>query len=77
MQPPLPSLTQTWHNDSYPEISPDNPKLSKKGQTIIITGAVSITLFTVSTKNFIRDINLFTFHELGRLYFPTHDTTTI
>ncbi|CZR53668.1 related to reductase [Phialocephala subalpina] len=34
----LPSFTKTWHNKSYPAISPTNPSLSAKGKSIIITG---------------------------------------
>ena len=34
----LPSLTQTWHNASYPAISPSNPALSVAGKTVFITG---------------------------------------
>lgn len=41
MQPPLPSLTTTWHNKSYPAISPSRPELSAAGKTVIITGAGS------------------------------------
>ncbi|PWY96632.1 putative NADP(+)-dependent dehydrogenase [Aspergillus sclerotioniger CBS 115572] len=39
MNPPLPSLTPTWHNDTYPSISPSRPELTAAGKTIIITGA--------------------------------------
>ena len=38
MQPPFPSLTATWHNDTYPSISPTRPELSAAGKTIVITG---------------------------------------
>lgn len=38
MQPPFPSLTSEWHNDTYNAISPSNPSLSVKGKTIVITG---------------------------------------
>ncbi|RAL06172.1 SDR family NAD(P)-dependent oxidoreductase [Aspergillus ibericus CBS 121593] len=41
MNPPLPSLTPTWHNTTYPAISPSRPELSVAGKTIIITGAGS------------------------------------
>ncbi|PYH87416.1 putative NADP(+)-dependent dehydrogenase [Aspergillus ellipticus CBS 707.79] len=42
MAPPLPSLTPTWHNTSYPSISPTRPDLSAANKTIIIiTGAGS------------------------------------
>ncbi|KAI1852844.1 hypothetical protein JX266_002385 [Neoarthrinium moseri] len=41
MQPPLPSFTATWHNDTYPAISPSRPELSAAGKTIVITGAGS------------------------------------
>ena len=34
----LPSLTKTWHNASYPAISPSNPALSVVGKTVFITG---------------------------------------
>lgn len=40
MKPPtgIPSLTSTWHNDTYPAISPTNPALSAEGKTVIVTG---------------------------------------
>ncbi|KAJ5387148.1 hypothetical protein N7509_009689 [Penicillium cosmopolitanum] len=41
MQPPLPSLTATWHNASYPSISSSRSELSVAGKTIIVTGAGS------------------------------------
>ncbi|KAI0180594.1 putative NADP(+)-dependent dehydrogenase [Hypoxylon sp. FL1284] len=41
MQPPLPSPTPTWRNDTYPAISPSRPELTAKGKTVIITGAGS------------------------------------
>ncbi|GLI76362.1 hypothetical protein PoHVEF18_004634 [Penicillium ochrochloron] len=41
MNPPLPSLTSTWHNGSYSAISPLRAELSAAGKTIIITGAGS------------------------------------
>ncbi|KAL2833634.1 hypothetical protein BJY01DRAFT_90608 [Aspergillus pseudoustus] len=41
MQPPFPSLTATWHNESYPAISPTRPELSAAGKTVIIAGAGS------------------------------------
>ncbi|MCJ1247044.1 hypothetical protein MMC30_004255 [Trapelia coarctata] len=41
MQPPLPSATPTWHNDTYPALSPSRPEVSVAGKTIIITGAGS------------------------------------
>ncbi|KAF7716067.1 Uncharacterized protein PECH_008711 [Penicillium ucsense] len=41
MNPPLPSLTRTWHNASYPAISPHRPELAATGKTIIIAGAGS------------------------------------
>ncbi|KAK0512333.1 hypothetical protein JMJ35_005461 [Cladonia borealis] len=34
----FPSPTKTWHNASYPAISPSNTALSVKGKTIFITG---------------------------------------
>ena len=34
----FPSLTATWHNDSYPAISPTNPALSTEGKTVVVTG---------------------------------------
>jgi hypothetical protein len=42
MKPAFPSPTPTWHNDIYPAIDPTNPNLSHAGQTIIVTGAVSL-----------------------------------
>ncbi|KAL4904419.1 hypothetical protein BDW74DRAFT_30601 [Aspergillus multicolor] len=41
MQPPLPSFTKTWHNDTYADISPKRPELSAAGKTVIITGSGS------------------------------------
>ncbi|PVI01574.1 NAD(P)-binding protein [Periconia macrospinosa] len=41
MQPPFPSFTSTWHNDTYAAIDPTKPDLSQTGKTIIITGAGS------------------------------------
>ncbi|EAW15344.1 SDR family NAD(P)-dependent oxidoreductase [Aspergillus clavatus NRRL 1] len=41
MQPPLPSVTATWHNQSYEAISPTRPELSAQGKTVIIIGAGS------------------------------------
>ncbi|EPS33805.1 hypothetical protein PDE_08767 [Penicillium oxalicum 114-2] len=41
MSPPLPSLTPTWHNASYPAISPLRPELTTAGKVVIITGAGS------------------------------------
>ena len=34
----FPSLTKTWHNASYPAISPSNPTLSVAGKTVFVTG---------------------------------------
>ncbi|KAB8269090.1 putative NADP(+)-dependent dehydrogenase [Aspergillus minisclerotigenes] len=41
MEPPLPSFTPTWHNDTYAAIAPTRPELSAAGKTVIITGAGS------------------------------------
>ncbi|RDW63143.1 SDR family NAD(P)-dependent oxidoreductase [Aspergillus mulundensis] len=41
MQPPMPSMTAKWHNQSYPGIDPKRPELSAAGKTVIITGAGS------------------------------------
>ncbi|KAL8749386.1 MAG: hypothetical protein Q9184_006828 [Pyrenodesmia sp. 2 TL-2023] len=41
MKPPFPSATPTWHNDSYPAITPSRPELSVADKTVIITGAGS------------------------------------
>ncbi|EXJ89797.1 hypothetical protein A1O3_02864 [Capronia epimyces CBS 606.96] len=35
---PFPSPTATWHNTTYPSLSPTRPELSAKGKTVIITG---------------------------------------
>ncbi|KAL9114690.1 MAG: hypothetical protein Q9227_001368 [Pyrenula ochraceoflavens] len=37
---PVPSPTKTWHNDTYPSISPSNPSISSSiaNKNIIITG---------------------------------------
>ena len=34
----IPSLTEAWHNASYPAISPSNPALSVAGKTVFVTG---------------------------------------
>ena len=34
----FPSFTKTWHNNTYPPISPTNPRLSAAGKTVVITG---------------------------------------
>lgn len=34
----FPSLTKTWHSDTYPAISPSRPELSAKGKVVAITG---------------------------------------
>ncbi|KAL9625193.1 MAG: hypothetical protein Q9160_000595 [Pyrenula sp. 1 TL-2023] len=39
MQPPFPSPTPTWHNDTYAAISPQRAAVSQTGKTVIITGA--------------------------------------
>ncbi|PTB62297.1 NAD(P)-binding protein [Trichoderma citrinoviride] len=41
MQPPLPSATPSWHNDTYAAISPKRPELSASGKAVVITGAGS------------------------------------
>ncbi|KAF4776428.1 short chain dehydrogenase [Colletotrichum scovillei] len=41
MQPPLPSVTPTWRNDTYEAISPSRPELSAAGKTVIVAGAGS------------------------------------
>lgn len=37
----MPSATATWHNDTYPAISPSRAELSAEGKTIVIIGSVS------------------------------------
>ncbi|KAH6603582.1 hypothetical protein Trco_008357 [Trichoderma cornu-damae] len=39
MEPPMPSATPTWRNDTYAAISPTRPELSASGKTVVITGA--------------------------------------
>lgn len=41
MQPPMPSATAKWYNDTYSSISTSRPELNAKGKTIIIIGSVS------------------------------------
>ncbi|KAK8068368.1 oxidoreductase YciK [Apiospora saccharicola] len=41
MQPPMPSLTPTWHNDIYPAIDYTNAHVSHEGETAVITGSGS------------------------------------
>ncbi|MCJ1314485.1 hypothetical protein MMC25_008167 [Agyrium rufum] len=36
--PPFASFTKTWHNDSYPAISPTQPALSAAGKHVVVTG---------------------------------------
>jgi NAD(P)-dependent dehydrogenase (short-subunit alcohol dehydrogenase family) len=38
MSAPFPSPTATWHDNTYPTLSPFRPELSAKGKTVIITG---------------------------------------
>ena len=38
MQPPFPSLTSTWHNETYAAIDPTQPHLSVSEKTVFITG---------------------------------------
>ena len=38
MNAPFASITKTWHNTSYPAISPTRPELSAKGKSVFITG---------------------------------------
>jgi NAD(P)-dependent dehydrogenase (short-subunit alcohol dehydrogenase family) len=38
MTPPFPSVTATWHNITYPAISPTQPHLSVAGKAVLITG---------------------------------------
>ncbi|KAH0490037.1 hypothetical protein TgHK011_001522 [Trichoderma gracile] len=41
MQPPFPSATANWRNNTYAAISPERPELSASGKTVVITGAGS------------------------------------
>lgn len=43
MQPPFPSPTKTWHNDTYDAISPKRKELTAGEKTVVIIGAVSET----------------------------------
>ncbi|KAG4424861.1 hypothetical protein IFR04_002021 [Cadophora malorum] len=38
MAAPFPSPTATYHDNTYPSISPSRPELSAKGKTVLITG---------------------------------------
>ncbi|KAG4441698.1 hypothetical protein IFR05_002832 [Cadophora sp. M221] len=38
MAAPFPSPTTTWHDNTYPSLSPSRPELSAKGKTVLITG---------------------------------------
>ncbi|PVH83208.1 oxidoreductase [Cadophora sp. DSE1049] len=38
MAAPFPSPTPTWHDNTYPALSPSRPELSTKGKTVLITG---------------------------------------
>ena len=35
---PFPSPTSTWHDNTYPTLSPSRPELSAKGKTVMVTG---------------------------------------
>lgn len=35
---PFPSPSHTWHDDTYPSLSPTRPELSAKGKTVVVTG---------------------------------------
>ena len=35
---PFPSMTTTWHNDTYPSIDPTLPHMSVDGKRVIVTG---------------------------------------
>lgn len=41
MQPPFPTPTTTWRNDTYAAIDPSKPELNQAGKKVIITGGVS------------------------------------
>ncbi|CAN8097826.1 unnamed protein product [Discula destructiva] len=41
MQPPFPSPTKTWHNDTYDAISPKRKELTAGEKTVVIIGAGS------------------------------------
>lgn len=47
---PFPSLTKTWHTESYPAISPTRPELSTDSKTVVITGGVSAFPYTPSSR---------------------------
>ncbi|KAH7380941.1 hypothetical protein BKA64DRAFT_225383 [Cadophora sp. MPI-SDFR-AT-0126] len=38
MAAPFPSPTATWHDNTYPALSPSRPELSAKGKTVLVTG---------------------------------------
>ena len=38
MTPPFPSMTATWHNDTYPSINPTLPDMLVNGKKVIVTG---------------------------------------
>ncbi|KAH6605420.1 short-chain dehydrogenase [Trichoderma cornu-damae] len=38
---PFPSLTETWHSEPYPAISPTRPELSCAGRVVVVTGGGS------------------------------------
>jgi hypothetical protein len=46
MQPPFPSPTAKWHNDTYEAIDASSSSLSQSGKTVVITGAVSYIHFS-------------------------------
>lgn len=38
---PFPSMTATWHNDTYPSIDPTHAEMSVVGKKVIVTGGGS------------------------------------
>lgn len=38
MQPPFPSPTTEWHNETYSAIDPARPELSVAGKRVVVTG---------------------------------------
>ncbi|KAL5331348.1 hypothetical protein ACEPPN_000878 [Leptodophora sp. 'Broadleaf-Isolate-01'] len=50
----FPSLTSTWHHNTYPSLFPSRPELSAKGKTVIVTrGGTGIGAKTADVEIFV------------------------
>jgi NAD(P)-dependent dehydrogenase (short-subunit alcohol dehydrogenase family) len=69
---PFPSPTPTWHDNTYPSLSPSRPELSAKGKTVIITGGG--TGIGAETARYFAEAGAFRIGLLGRREQPLLDT---